>query len=382
MRRVAGLARQAAAEQWRAWARMLFMEHRHPPRFPSFWQLQMMGWISFYLVGFVGSIPEIFRRPGALRANNVAYAFMFLGSCAIHPFCRSLLHRSASWLAFAWRAAAWCMVWGAAVAFATTLTLVGFRKIDWSSLAGRSVQFAFVLFLWCSVYLSIKQWQQSAQERERALRAETEAREARLSALRYQLNPHFLFNSLNAVSTLVLDGNAPAATRMLAQIGEFLRTTLDHEIVSEVPLSQEIAFTEQYLAIEQTRLGERLKVDLTISPQTLDALVPSMFLQPLVENAVRHGIAPLIEGGTIAIRSKLQDGRLCIIVKNSGAIAMPEGRPGNGIGLSNTAERLNTLYGTNHKFLLEWLDEGGCEVTVELPFRRIAHSQEASLCAL
>ena len=163
--------------------------------------------------------------------------------------------------------------------------------------------------MWCSLYFSIKQWQQSCKEKERLLRAESEVREARLLALRYQLNPHFLFNSLNAVSTLVLDGNARAATRMLAQIGDLLRASLDSEVTAEVTLSQELALTEGYLAIEQTRLGERLKIDMVVPLETRDALVPSMLLQPLVENAVRYGVAPLIEGGRIAIKSALHAGQ-------------------------------------------------------------------------
>jgi two-component system, LytTR family, sensor kinase len=361
---------------------MLFMAPNNPTRFPSFWQLQFIGWICFYLVGIAGSIPDIFRLPGALRRNAVAMIFMFLASCVLHPFCRSLLRRSPSWLAYAWRAAAWSMVWGGAAALATTLTLGAFQKMNWPDLTGRSVQFAFVLFLWSSVYLSIKQWQQSVQERERLLRAETETREARLSALRYQLNPHFLFNSLNAVSTLVLDGNAAAATQMLAQIGELLRASLDNDIVPEVALSQEMAFTERYLAIEQTRLGERLQVDLSISPGTLDALVPSMLLQPLVENAVRHGVAPVIGGGAIAIESTVDQGRLRIVIRNSGPRKIVnQETTGNGIGLNNTAERLRVLYGTDHKFLLEWPEAGGCQVTVEFPYRKAAHRQEASVCA-
>jgi two-component system sensor histidine kinase AlgZ len=231
------------------------------------------------------------------------------------------------------------------------------------------------------LYLSIKQWQQSVQESERLLRAETEAREARLSALRYQLNPHFLFNSLNAVSTLVLDGNAPAATQMLAQIGELLRTSLDNEVIPEVTLSQEMAFTERYLAIEQTRLGARLRVDLAISSDTVDALVPSMLLQPLVENAVRHGVVPIVEGGRIAIESGIYQGRIRIVIRNSGPRRSEKQKEvGNGIGLNNTMERLRTLYGMNHTFLLEWPEAGGCQVTMELPFHKAALTQEGLPC--
>jgi two-component system, LytTR family, sensor kinase len=349
--------------------------------FPSFWQLQMMGWVGLYVLAVVGSIPDFLKRPAALRDTTVAALFMFLATFALRPICRSLRRRSLPLLAFEMRAFVWSLLLGTAGAVAAELMVLRFRTMDWTDLAGNAVQFAVVLFLWCSLYFSIKQWQQSAQERERLLRAEAEAREARLSALRYQLNPHFLFNSLNAVSTLVLEGNAPAATRMLAQIGELLRTSLDNETVLEVPLSQEIAFTEQYLAIEQIRLGERLRVDVAISPETLDALVPSMLLQPLVENAVRHGIASVVEGGTIAIRSEFHDGQLQIIVKNSGAVAEREDKPMNGIGLSNTIERLKTLYGADQKFTLVWPRAGGCEVTVELPIRRSAQGQEVLLCA-
>ena len=239
-----------------------------------------------------------------------------------------------------------------------------------------------MLLMWCSLYFSIKQWQQSSMEKERLLRAESQLREARLLALRYQLNPHFLFNSLNAVSTLVLDGNAPAATRMLAQIGDLLRTSLDSEVTAEVTLSQELAFTEGYLAIEQTRLGKRLRVDIAVPLETRNALVPNMLLQPLVENAVRYGVAPLIEGGWIAIKSTVDAGRLRIVIGNSGRREGAQKKNGNGIGLGNTAERLRTLYGGDFEFSLGWPEGGGCEVVLELPLRRTESLLEASPCAL
>jgi len=255
--------------------------------------------------------------------------------------------------------------------------------VPWDALVTVWAWSAFVLFMWCSSYFSIKQWQQSSLEKERLLRAESEVREARLLALRYQLNPHFLFNSLNAVSMLILDENAPAARRMLAQIGDLLRTSLDSEVTAEVTLSQELAFTEGYLAIEQTRFGERLRIDMAIPLETRDALVPNMLLQPLVENAVRYGVAPSIEGGWISIKSALHADRLRIVIVNSGRRGEGEQKKnGNGIGLGNTEERLKTLYGTDFAFSLAWPEAGGCEVALELPLRKAPNMQEASLCEL
>jgi LytS/YehU family sensor histidine kinase len=149
-----------------------------------------------------------------------------------------------------------------------------------------------------------------------------------------------------------------------------------------VALSQELAFTEGYLAIEQTRLGERLKVDVAVPLETRDALVPNMLLQPLVENAVRYGVAPLIEGGWVAIKSALHANRLRIVIGNSGRRGeRGQNKNGNGVGLGNTAERLKTLYGTDFEFSLTWPEAGGCEVVLELPLRRACNLQETSPCA-
>jgi two-component system LytT family sensor kinase len=354
------------------------MARENPLRFPSFWQLQAMGWGSLFLVQVLRSINTLIQRPEALREPAVTIAFMMLGSCALRYICRSLLRRSPAWLSLEWRAIAWCLALGTVSALAAELVMLGFQKMSWAGHAANSFQFAFMYFLWSNLYFSTKQWQQLVRERERLLHAETEVRDARLQALRYQLNPHFLFNSLNAVSTLVLDGNAPAATRMLAQISDLLRASLDDNVTPEIAFSQELAFTEQYIAIEQTRLGNRLRVRLAILPATLDALVPSMLLQPLVENAVRHGVAPLVEGGSISIESDLHDDWLRIVIGNSGQRVLErQTNAGNGIGQSNTVERLKTLYGSNYRFWLEWPEAGGCRVTVELPFRTIVPGKEA-----
>jgi two-component system, LytTR family, sensor kinase len=352
--------------------------------FPTFWPLQIAGWSCYCGLVFLSILPSL-KQPGTLRGSGVFILSMFAASCLLRPVCRSLMSRASSWLALEIRAFAWSLIAGAITAYVAELLAFGIRPLDWADWLVTFTQAIFTLFLWCSLYFSIKLWQQSVREKERLLRAESEVRDARLNALRYQLNPHFLFNSLNAVSTLVLEGNAPAATRMLAQIGELLRTMLDREAAPETPLAQEIAFTEQYLAIEQTRLEGRLLVDLNISPETLDALVPSMLLQPLVENAVRHGVAPLVEGGMIRIQSTLHDGQLQISIQNSatsGVRAEAAGKAVHGIGLSNTEERLKTLYGTDYKFALQYQPSRGCQVIVQLPFRKIAQQREAAACAL
>jgi two-component system LytT family sensor kinase len=361
---------------------MLLMNRENVLNLRSFWKIQIIGWCCFYLFDLLESIHNFLTKRVYIREETVPIVCMFLGSCALRPFCRWLLRHSHSWINFELKAAAAAMVTAFPVACAACLILQIFYPVPWHAWVAVLMWSFFILFMWCSLYFSIKQWQQSSMEKERLLRAESEVREARLLALRYQLNPHFLFNSLNAVSTLVLDGNAPAATRMLAQIGDLLRTSLDSEVTAEVTLSQELTFTEGYLAIEQTRLGDRLRIDLAIPIETRDALVPSMLMQPLVENAVRYGVAPLIEGGWIAIKSALDADRLRIVIGNSGRRGEGEQKKiGNGIGLGNTEQRLRTLYGTDFEFSLVWPEAGGCEVVLELPLRRACNLQETLPCA-
>jgi two-component system, LytTR family, sensor kinase len=360
---------------------MLLMKRQNALQLRSFWQFQIIGWACFYLYDLLSSILALLGKRESIDEETVPVMLMFLASCALRPFCRRLMAQSESWIAFEWKAAVAVVAVSIPVTCGSGLILQFTHRVTLSGMVSVLAWSAFVLFMWCSLYFSIKQWQQSSEEKQRLLRAESEVREAKLLALRYQLNPHFLFNSLNAVSTLILDGNAPAATRMLAQIGDLLRSSLDSEVTAEVALAQELVFTERYLAIEQTRLGDRLKFNIEIPFEIRDALVPSMLLQPLVENAVRYGIAPLVEGGWITIDSALHANRLRIVIVNSGRRG--EGgqtKNGNGIGLGNAAERLKSLYGTDFAFSLGWPEAGGCEVVLELPLRRSPKLQEASPC--
>ena len=213
-------------------------------------------------------------------------------------------------------------------------------------------------------------------ERERA--AEQLARgltEARLQALKMQLQPHFLFNTLNAISALI-PAEAKPARRMVARLGDLLRGTLEHEDTQEVTLREELAFLEPYLEIEQARLEDRLTVVMNISPETLDARVPHLILQPLVENAIRHGIASRIEPGTVEIFSTRERDerflRLEVTDDGRGMDRESDGRSRRGVGLTNIRARLEQLYGSEYQFTLEPQTGGGVRVQIRLPFRREA----------
>jgi signal transduction histidine kinase len=217
-------------------------------------------------------------------------------------------------------------------------------------------------------------------ERERAAAALTlQLSEARVQALRMQLNPHFLFNTLNTVSMLVRQQANTHAVRMLAGLSGILRYVLDETAVAEVPLQQELDFIERYLAIEQTRFPDRLQVTIDAAPGTLDALVPNLILQPLVENAIRHGIARRAAAGQLEITATRQGNRLVLSVRDDGPglHASPEtvtpsgGVPvtGSGIGLPNTRTRLEQMYGPGGTLTLESPPSGGTTATVALPYR-------------
>lgn len=224
---------------------------------------------------------------------------------------------------------------------------------------------ALVLTAWSGLYLGIKHYQLFRSEQARAQQAEELARSAKLQALRFQLQPHFLFNTLNAISTLILEGSSTEASRMVGQLGNFLRGTLSESSATEIRLSEEVSNAREYLAIEQARLGDRLKVEFLIPPEAARGMVPPLLLQPLVENAIYHGIAPQLDGGTLMVEAECDGSRLCLRVRDNGAGVRTNRR---GVGLSNTAERLRVLYGNDHHLAVRWPHEGGCLVEIELPY--------------
>jgi two-component system LytT family sensor kinase len=216
----------------------------------------------------------------------------------------------------------------------------------------------------------------TSQERERhSLELEARLAEARLQTLRMQINPHFLFNTLNAISSLVHQ-NPAVADDMITDLSELLRVSLESSGQREIPLSREKELLGYYLSIERRRFGDRLQVDQRFNEDVLNVRVPALVLQPIVENAIRHGIEPQTGVGRISITAEQADSRLKLCVQNSpldGASAARAGRPrGQGIGLANTQARLKQLYGENHSFTYGPKGDNAWEVRIMIPIPNAA----------
>jgi hypothetical protein len=207
-------------------------------------------------------------------------------------------------------------------------------------------------------------------DRERELRTtQLEARlaEAQLQVLRMQLHPHFLFNALNTISAL-MHKDVDAAERMLARLADLLRLALASSGAQEVPLKEELAFLQRYLEIEQIRFRDRLHIDIDAEGEVLDALVPNLILQPLVENAIRHGLAQRLERGTIRISAHREGAGLELAVEDDGP-GLASFTDREGIGLGNTRARLAQLFGAAHRFSLESAPGGGLAVRMTIPLK-------------
>ena len=235
-----------------------------------------------------------------------------------------------------------------------------------------------VLFYWGIIVIEhALDYYRKLQERElKASQLEGQLAQSQLQVLKMQLHPHFLFNTLNAISALIRE-SPDEADEMVSRLGDLLRMTLETAGVQEVPFKKELEFLKHYLDIEQTRFQDRLKVEMAIEPQTLDGLVPSMILQPLVENSVRHGVAPRPEGGCIKIKAWLDNSLLRLEVEDDGPGLGGDAPPKERVGLSNTRARVRNLYGDEHGLRLRHAAGGGLVVSLSIPFRTVSDNSTA-----
>lgn len=257
----------------------------------------------------------------------------------------------------------------------------------WDDFGGWLFASIMIFLCWAAFYHGIKYYQllQSehatlltieAENKEAQLKrskAETIAQEAQLKMLRYQLNPHFLFNTLNAIASLVEGKHSANANTMIVQLSNFLRYSLENDPIQRVTLAQELDALRLYLNIEQTRFGERLKLNYDIDPAASEVRVPSLLLQPLVENSIKYAIAPMEKGGEISILAKLDGDYLIVEVSDSGPgvlMSKNDKAAGVGIGLKNTIDRLDTFYGDQYVFQLGSSELGGLRIFIRLPLEK------------
>jgi two-component system, LytTR family, sensor kinase len=242
-----------------------------------------------------------------------------------------------------------------------------------------------LLGAWSALYYAINFFVRAEEQQDQMLRLEAQATSAQLTMLRYQLNPHFLFNTLNSISTLVLLKQTEQANAMLSRLSSFLRFTLINEAEAKVPLNQEIETLKLYLEIEKMRFEERLRPKFEIDPNVNDGLVPSLLLQPLVENAIKYAVTPKEEGADITVSAQLVGQKIRITVSDTGPGLQPGQQNSNlstGVGMANTRERLMQAYGNEQRFKHRIKSTGGFEVVIEMPYQTkktiAAQEQKAS----
>nr|WP_295373239.1 histidine kinase [uncultured Sphingosinicella sp.] len=230
-----------------------------------------------------------------------------------------------------------------------------------------------LLAAWSALYYGINYYLLLEQQTDQLLRLEHQASSAQLAMLRYQLNPHFLFNTLNSISTLVLLKQTERANAMLSRLSSFLRYTLVNEPTGQVTVEQEVETLKLYLEIEKMRFEERLRARFHIDPAAVGARLPSLLLQPLVENAIKYAVTPQEEGADILVEARRKGDRVELTVQDTGPGAdsgyTVRAEQSTGVGLANIRDRLAQAYGADHRFETQTNIRGGFSVTIEIPYQ-------------
>ena len=363
----------------------------------AFWNLQLIGWGGALMMRAMIILANQ-QSIGLLVIVFVGMVTGFSLSLILSVIYRQLINRRA------------IVTWGV-TALALTVAVTVYASIDsWlqgiyyagsreTTFAQRFVTLIFVdgalMGAWSALYYAINFFLQVEEQADRLERLEAQATSAQLAMLRYQLNPHFLFNTLNSISTLVLLKQTEPANAMLSRLSSFLRYTLINEPAGKVTLAQEIETLKLYLDIERMRFEDRLRPRFEIDDQARDALLPSLLLQPLVENAIKYAVTPLEEGAEIAVSAQVNGPMLRIVVADTGpglqdpldvnrlpAASVEPGDPvSTGVGLANIRDRLAQAYGDDQRFEIQDAPDGGFAVVIELPFERREHAAAAPVPA-
>ncbi len=357
----------------------------------AFWRLQMVGWGGAMLVRASSSLAN--QRPlDFFIIILIATITGFSISTILSVIYGRLINRRP------------LVTWGATVLVLSIAVAISASINGWvldlyqpgsestfvSLLLGVFYLDLTLLAAWTGLYFAINYFLQVEEQADQLERLEAQATGAQLAMLRYQLNPHFLFNTLNSISTLVLLKQTEAANAMLTRLSSFLRHTLVTQPGGRVTVAQEVDTLKLYLEIERMRFEERLRTEFRIDPAASEALIPSLLLQPLVENAIKYAVSAQEEGARIRLSAQVLGNRLKLTVSDTGPgiTTLKEGGPrfahappgkggSTGVGLPNIRERLGQAYGDDHRFAIETPLEGGFTVSIEVPLERHATYEEA-----
>ena len=355
----------------------------------AFWNLQFIGWGGSMLMRSVTNIANG-KPPSFLVLTLIATITGFSISLLLSVIYGRLIKQRP------------LITWGAtALALALAVTVGAFIEgwTIWLWQGGGEGNFASLVLgvfyiemtllgAWSALYYAINYYLQVEQQADRLERLEAQATSAQLAMLRYQLNPHFLFNTLNSISTLVLLKQTEPANAMLTRLSGFLRHTLVTQPGGKVTVAQEVETLKLYLDIERMRFEERLRTVFSIDPAAADGLIPSFLLQPLVENAIKYAVSPQEEGARISLSAQLVGNRLRLTVSDTGpglrakaqratlpaAMAGAGNTVSTGVGLANIRDRLAQAYGDDHLFDIRTPPEGGFTVVIEIPHERQARA--------
>jgi len=351
-----------------------------------FWTLHTAGWFGFAIVYYIGSFLHDMRSIWLFVIVLNAYAgwlltiplrYIYRKARTMSPL-RMLAVVAASLYvtALIWAAIKNVNYW--------EIYKKGYRPDEWYWYFKDTLNSLIMIGCWTGGYFGIKNYQMLMKEKQNVLKASTMAHQAHIKMLRYQLNPHFLFNTLNAISTLILMKENKTAEAMVSRLSDFLRYSLDKDPITRVPLIQEIKVLELYLEIEKVRFEDRLTVVWDIEESTKIALVPSLILQPIIENSIKFAISKLEGGGCISISAKTFGRDLMLNVSDNGPGAeikngnLPTSKSG-GVGLHNIQERLEALYVKNYSFVISHNYPTGIKVNIRIPYETSEKSNDSKI---
>ena len=358
----------------------------------AFWTLQIAGWGGAFLLRAITSLVS-----GQDVSFIINLAIEGITGFSISLILSVVYHRVISDKPLVvWTSMLLVLITGVAIftfiiAWVTSLTRSSFDGDFLSLFIGLFIWPLALLGAWSALYFAINYFLKVEEQADRLERLEAQATSAQLAMLRYQLNPHFLFNTLNSISTLVLLKQTEPANAMLTRLSSFLRHTLVTQPGGKVTVAQEVETLKLYLDIERMRFEERLQTDFRVEEKASKAQIPSMLLQPLMENAIKYGVSPLEEGAEISLLAQIVGPRLRITVSDSGpgvdvggvaddlpaVMATHKRRNSTGVGLANIRDRLAQAYSDDHRFEIRSPETGGFTVLIEIP-HELAAKEEPS----